>query len=86
MTSRRSFGLGLTGTAVNSLLKADATRPPRQQPNIVVFLADDLGYGDLGCFGNRAFQTPFIDRMASEGVQLTEFYAMPTCTPAQQAC
>ena len=58
---------------------AAAARPP----NFVIFLADDLGYGDLSCYGNRNFTTPQLDRMAAEGTRLTEFYAMPTCTPAR---
>lgn len=52
-------------------------------PNIVVLLCDDLGYGDLGCYGNRVIRTPNVDRLASEGVRLTEFYATPTCTPSR---
>jgi len=50
-------------------------------PNIVLITADNLGYGDLGCYGNRANQTPRIDRLASQGVRLTSFYtAGATCT------
>jgi arylsulfatase A len=56
---------------------------PRRQPNFVIFLADDLGYGDLGCYGNKSFGTKRVDRMAAEGARLTDFYAMPTCTPAR---
>ena len=41
------------------------------QPNIVVFLCDDLGYGDLGCFGHERIKTPAIDQLASEGARLT---------------
>jgi arylsulfatase A-like enzyme len=54
-------------------------------PNIVLLLADDLGYGDLGCYGNRTIRTPHIDQLASEGARLTEFYATPTCTPSRAA-
>jgi arylsulfatase A len=56
---------------------------PARPPNFVIFLADDLGYGDLSCYGNRNYATPRLDRMAAEGARLTEFYAMPTCTPAR---
>ncbi len=50
-------------------------------PNIVIITADNIGYGDLGCYGNGAIQTPNIDRLASEGVRCTSFYtASPTCT------
>ncbi len=57
-----------------------------RKPNFVILLADDLGYGDLGVQGHPKIKTPRIDRMAAEGVRLTEFYsAAPTCTPARAA-
>ena len=56
------------------------------QPNFVVILADDLGYADLGCFGAVDMSTPHLDRMASEGMKLTDFYvAAPTCTASRAA-
>jgi arylsulfatase A-like enzyme len=48
-------------------------------------VADDLGYGDLAVYGHPAVQTPNLDRMAEEGVRLTNFYATPTCTPTRAA-
>ncbi|MEX2303887.1 MAG: sulfatase [Bryobacterales bacterium] len=60
--------------------------PEQRPPNIVIILADDLGYGDLGVYGNHEIQTPRLNRMAAEGVRLTEFYSVsPTCTPARAA-
>ena len=54
------------------------------RPNIVVVLADDLGYGDLGCYGNPVIKTPHLDRFATEGVRLTACYAAaPNCSPAR---
>jgi arylsulfatase A len=53
-------------------------------PNIVFILADDFGYGDLGCMGCKDIATPNIDRLASEGVKFTDFYAnAPVCTPTR---
>ena len=54
------------------------------RPNVVIILADDLGYGDLGCFGNTKYKTPHLDRMAREGCRLTSFYApVPFCAPTR---
>jgi arylsulfatase len=55
------------------------------KPNIIVILADDLGYGDLGCFGAKDIRTPHLDKMASEGLKLTSFYAQPICGPSRAA-
>ncbi len=53
------------------------------QPNMIFILADDLGYGDLGCFGQQQIQTPRLDQMADEGMRFTQFYAGNTvCAPA----
>ena len=55
-------------------------------PNIVVILADDLGYGDLSCYGHPKFKTPRIDQMAAEGVRLTQFNTpAPFCAPTRAA-
>ncbi|MEP3479067.1 MAG: sulfatase [Fuerstiella sp.] len=54
-------------------------------PNFVVIFADDLGYGDLSCFGSTTIQTPHIDRMAAEGIRLTSFYAQTVCGPSRAA-
>ncbi len=56
------------------------------RPNIVLVLADDLGYGDLACFGDKEVQTPNLDRFASEGLKLTACYAgNPNCSPSRTA-
>lgn len=56
------------------------------QPNIIIILADDLGYGDLGCYGHPSIRTPHLDRMAAEGLRFTQFYAGQSyCTPSRAA-
>jgi arylsulfatase A len=67
-------------TVVTALQAAD----PR--PNLVFILADDLGYGELSCFGQQRFATPHIDRLAREGITLTDHYAgSPICAPARNS-
>ena len=59
---------------------------PDTKPNIVIMFIDDMGYGDIGPFGNKVNQTPNLDRMAEEGMVLTEFYVANTaCTPSRAA-
>ncbi len=55
------------------------------QPNIIVMIADDLGYGDLGCYGSPTIATPRIDELASQGARFEAFYAHPVCTPTRAA-
>ncbi|MHC4997075.1 MAG: sulfatase-like hydrolase/transferase [Planctomycetota bacterium] len=53
-------------------------------PNVIFILADDLGYGDLSCYGQTKFQTPHIDRLASEGLKFTAHYSGNTvCSPSR---
>lgn len=66
--------------------KSDHTHSPdaKRPPNIVFILADDLGYGDLGCYGQSRIATPRIDRLAAEGARFTQFYAGSTvCAPSR---
>lgn len=55
--------------------------PPR--PNVIFILADDLGWGDLGCYGSPDIDTPNLDRMAGQGLRFTSFYAAAVCSPAR---
>lgn len=57
----------------------------QRPPNFVIILADDLGFGDLSCYGNRHIRTPSLDRMAAEGIRLTSFYAQNVCGPSRAA-
>jgi len=86
--SRRDFIAGLgCGTMLSGLLgchplmnRAGTRRPP----NILLIVSDDQGYHDLGCYGNAEIETPNLDRLAREGVRLTDFYVTwPACTPSR---
>ena len=64
----------------------DSTRNSVKHPNVVLIMADDLGYGDLSCYGNQTIRTPVLDELADEGIRLTSFYAGCTiCTPSRMA-
>jgi arylsulfatase A-like enzyme/sucrose-6-phosphate hydrolase SacC (GH32 family) len=72
--------------ALSTLCGAAAMAQTPAKPNLVVILVDDLGYGDLGCYGSKLNKTPHIDRMASEGVRFTDFYmGASICTPSRAA-
>jgi arylsulfatase A len=57
-----------------------------EQPNVILIMADDLGYGDLSCYGSQLQKTPVLDQLAKDGIRLTSFYAGATvCTPSRMA-
>src|SRR6478736_3955409 len=65
-------------------LSAAPSQQPKRGPNIIFILADDLGYGDVGCYGQKRIKTPNIDRMAAEGLRFTQGYAGATvCAPSR---
>jgi N-acetylgalactosamine-6-sulfatase len=79
MITRREFGLGLG-------LAASIGRAAAKRPNIVIFLADDLGWRDIGCYGASDVKTPHIDGMARRGVRFSQYYCnAPECTPSRAA-
>ena len=71
---------GLTDQPATTSVKSTDTRP-----NIMLIVADDQGYQDLGCFGSTTIRTPHLDQMAAEGVRLTSFYAQPVCGVSRAA-
>lgn len=84
---RREFlqltGMGAAAAATGLARPADAGRRGGR-PNFIIVFADDMGYGDLSCYGHPTIRTPHLDRMATEGVRLTSFYAAaPFCTPSR---
>ena len=71
---------------LQSLPNLTAGEQENSAPNVLFILYDDLGYGDLGTTGNKAIKTPNIDQLASNGIQLTNFYSpSPVCTPSRAA-
>ncbi len=74
--------LAASACAENNSNRHDATK----QPNIVFILADDLGWGDLSCYGQTHFQTPNIDRLASEGLRFTQCYSGTTVSAPSRSC
>ena len=78
-TLKRAIVLIASLMLVQGVRASDARRP-----NIVIILADDLGYGDLACYGHPKFRTANIDRMAAEGSKLTQFNCpAPFCAPTR---
>jgi arylsulfatase A len=76
-----SSTLAILGVVFSQPARAQAAAPPK--PNFVVILIDDMGYGDIGPFNSKLNRTPNLDRMATEGMKLTSFYAAPVCTPSR---
>ncbi len=78
----RSLLMSLLALVLCGAMRCDAANA--KQPNIIVILCDDLGYGDLGCFGHPRIKTPNLDRLAGEGLRLTDCYAgAPVCSPSR---
>lgn len=68
------------------LLLLAITAQAADKPNIILVMADDLGYGDLSCYGSKLLKTPVLDKLAKDGIRLTSFYAGATvCTPSRMA-
>src|SRR3954470_16455050 len=71
------------GIFVSAPVRSPAAQRPNA-PNIVFILSDDLGYGDVGCYGQKRIKTPSLDRMASEGMRFTSAYAgASVCAPSR---
>ncbi len=68
---------------LSPIAAADAADPPTQKPNIIFILADDLGIGNVGCYGSDNYQTPHIDALASGGIRYTRAYTAPLCGPSR---
>ena len=78
------FVMTLLGILAVSYGCANSSADEQQKPNIVIIYADDLGYGDLGCYGAKQFETPNIDRIAEEGILFTDGHSgNANCSPSR---
>ncbi|MCH8923862.1 MAG: sulfatase [Planctomycetes bacterium] len=76
----------LTLTALLLAVAPQITSAAERSPNFIIIFCDDLGYGDIGCFGSEKHRTPNIDRMAKEGLRMTSFYSTcGVCTPSRSS-
>src|SRR2546423_6825885 len=84
---RREFvGSALAASALAGALAKTTRAAPTARPNVLYIMADDMGWGDLSCYGRPDYRTPNLDRLASQGVRFTEAYsASPVCTPTRCA-
>lgn len=85
---RRKLVFGVTGTVIGSvILGANCSPAPQKskKPNVIYILADDLGYGDLACYGQQKIETPNIDALASKGIRFTQHYS-GTAVSAPSRC
>ena len=73
-------------TAFGCVQGNDANPKKQQKPNIIYIMCDDMGYGDLGCYGQQYILTPNIDRMAKEGMRFTQAYAGAPVSAPSRAC
>ncbi|TKG93709.1 DUF4976 domain-containing protein [Puteibacter caeruleilacunae] len=84
MNAKYLLGIGLLMTS--SQLVEASNKSKQIKPNIIYILADDLGYGDLGCYGQEAIKTPNLDQLAAEGMKFTQHYSGSTvCAPSRTA-
>ncbi|NLE32783.1 MAG: sulfatase-like hydrolase/transferase, partial [Bacteroidales bacterium] len=81
-------GLSLMNPVVSQTDVVKSTNPSQENkhPNILFILADDLGYGDLGCYGNTVVKTPVIDSLAAAGLRFTDFYAGASVSSPSRGC
>ncbi|MBD3275438.1 MAG: sulfatase-like hydrolase/transferase, partial [Candidatus Marinimicrobia bacterium] len=77
----KSSALGLSGLLLGS--RARSLRAESTRPNIILIMADDLGYECLSCYGSASYRTPALDTLADEGARFEHCYSQPLCTPSR---
>ena len=88
--NRSKFGyvilIGVSLLVNGMLPSCQRTATKSEKPNIILIMADDLGYGDLSCYGNPQTQTPHLDRLAAEGIRFSDYHSNGTvCSPTRAA-
>ncbi len=78
-----SLGKAALGGAALATSRLALGQQARNRPNVILFMTDDQGYGDMSCHGNPHLKTPNTDRLAAEGVEFTRFYVCPVCAPTR---
>ena len=89
-TDRRGFikaiGIGVASLAMPGCLSAasrNSQNARADKPNVILIMADDLGYECLGCYGSKSYKTPVLDELATTGVRFDHAYSQPLCTPSR---
>ena len=72
----------VAGLALSSCVPPVGNLVPGKRPNIILIMADDMGFSDIGCYGSE-IQTPVLDKLASDGVKFTQFYNAARCCPSR---
>ena len=86
LTRREFVSSTVAGATLAGALAKTTRAAPSARPNVLYIMADDMGWGDLSCYGRPDYRTPNLDRLASQGVRFTEAYsASPVCTPTRCA-
>ena len=83
LKNKNIAALALCSSALSPVL-AQQTEQAAQKPNVIYFYFDDLGYGELGCYGQQKIKTPNIDKLAENGIRFTQHYTtFPVSAPAR---
>lgn len=83
---KKIFRVILLGLSLSTIAQTTAfAKGAQRQPNVILVMTDDQGYGDLGCHGNTILKTPELDKLHAESVRFTDFHVSPFCTPSRAA-